>query len=513
MGSSSPRGLSPSSLTSPTHAAQTLASFARQPRLSAETICDLPLLMLLVDDYFTYIHPLVPIPHEPSFREALRRREDLSNPTFLGLLASMIGILVASFPRKPKQHLKTMQKESLFPKSMTFVDRCHRVVIEARGPGYLDKPLTVYDGTISYLLGLTEAYVYNWKQGKLYLAECLSILCATAEQSLNVSTNPDPTYQTVYATPSPPSHITQQIWRRLFWVLFVGVRTAEQLGASSTELFIPPPSARNPYPPLPLEVDDAFIFGDRVSAQPHGVLSELAGFLANVHVYRSYDKLAAVEMANCLDDLFDWDRTRSILQFCLLATKELFTCLPSELSLNPRSRTDTIGFSFPCREAPPAAPSHAPSSSGSPLEGPIVASDLPTTLASPIAQSPRLPQYSAPPNDTDPLVRRYMQYEIQKANIYLSQLGTRSHLVEKYTALRQLHRARGARQTGMQPAVNGTAAMKREAEEEVEEEADIAEEREHVIHDLLLVLSTISQVNMEPNGASFVSLVPLNSNT
>ncbi|KAL8817709.1 MAG: hypothetical protein Q9191_008095 [Dirinaria sp. TL-2023a] len=77
--------------TSPTHAAQALASFAQTPfyKQNMETIAPLPIVEALIQDYFTYLHPLIPVPHEPSFREALSQREDNTNPTFLALLTSM----------------------------------------------------------------------------------------------------------------------------------------------------------------------------------------------------------------------------------------------------------------------------------------------------------------------------------------------------------------------------------------------------------------------------------------
>ncbi|EHK97719.1 hypothetical protein M7I_6503 [Glarea lozoyensis 74030] len=79
--------------TSPNNVAATLARFSSHAVLNAESICPFETLELLVDDFFTYIHPLCPFPHEPSFRAAFKSRQDLSNPLFLALLASMTGRL------------------------------------------------------------------------------------------------------------------------------------------------------------------------------------------------------------------------------------------------------------------------------------------------------------------------------------------------------------------------------------------------------------------------------------
>lgn len=190
-----------------------------------------------MDDFFTYIHPLCPFPHDPSFRQAFRQREDLSNPAFLALLASMVGTLVASFPRRPKLHLKHHHKEHLFPNSVSLVERCHKVAVEARGSGYLDKDLTVYDAATSYFLGLSAAYTFKWRQCRLHLGEALTIT-----RVLGAHKAKDPGFMAVGdlaatyggesaggnasidTAPTPVDCIRQEIGRRIFWILFVGIR-------------------------------------------------------------------------------------------------------------------------------------------------------------------------------------------------------------------------------------------------------------------------------------------------
>lgn len=220
-----------SSPPSPNNVAATLASLSSHAVLNAESICPLSTLELLIDDFFTYIHPLVPFPHEPSFRAAFKHREDLNNPPFLALLASMVGALVASFPRKPRLHLKAQSREKLFPNSISLVERCHKVAVEARGTGYLDKELTVYDAATSYFLGLAGAYTFSWKQCRLYFAEALTIA-----RSLGVHKIKDATIYSAASTsgsdengyirksPETVDYIRQEIGRRIFWITFVGVR-------------------------------------------------------------------------------------------------------------------------------------------------------------------------------------------------------------------------------------------------------------------------------------------------
>lgn len=144
----------------------------------------------------------------------------------------MVGALVASFPRKPRLHLKAQKRENLFPNSISLVERCHKVAVEARGTGYLDRDLTVYDAATSYFIGLAGAYTFKWKQCRLYFAEALTIV-----RTLRVHKIKDLGYCSEAGvcdgagpgeggarSPEQPDFIKQEIGRRVFWVTFVSVR-------------------------------------------------------------------------------------------------------------------------------------------------------------------------------------------------------------------------------------------------------------------------------------------------
>lgn len=209
-------------------------AFSSQPVLNAESICPFDTLRLLIDDFFTYIHPLVPFPHEPTFRGAFEAREDLNSPTFLALLASMVGFLVASFPRRPRLHLRNQQRQHMFPNSISWVERCHKIAVEARGPGYLDKELTVYDACTSYFLGLAAAYTFQWKICRLYFGETLNIMRIVGahktenQGSLGIGGLPASfgaeRSQFDSGQPDTKDFIKREIGRRVFWIMVVGIR-------------------------------------------------------------------------------------------------------------------------------------------------------------------------------------------------------------------------------------------------------------------------------------------------
>ncbi|EMD66457.1 hypothetical protein COCSADRAFT_298423 [Bipolaris sorokiniana ND90Pr] len=491
-------GSAPESPTNAAHALAQLQSSQLQSsqlqssqlaQLSAEEICALPTLNALIDDFFTYIHPLCPFPHEPSFREAWGRREDLTNPSFLALLASMIATLVASFPRKPRLHLNSQTRHE-YPNHLALVDKCRDVCARARGPGYLDRPsLSVYDACTSYFLGLTGAYVFQWRPLRLYMAECLTIIRGLGlhKPELQGYTylggvpgawgSSGPNYDG--SREAKVDYITEEIGRRVFWTVFVGVRTIQQLGASFGELVIAPATPSEPLPPLPREVDDVHIFPHEIQPQQDGVVSMLTGFNINVRIYLSYSSLATAEMAFGIDEIFDWDRQQRVLQQSLQRCRQILQSIPEVLKVRPKTGKDS--------EVEPQKSYQPPVTEYAGMRDPAIdyyhKSDAPDSR----------------------------RYEIQKANIYASHLATRSHLVEKYFLQLEKYRRTKA-QASLQSSTNAIAAGidKFVSDTTTDPEAlekIMSEEREQVVKDLLVVLSNIDMVNMEPNGDSFIQKI------
>lgn len=208
----------------PQNAAEALVSIAGHPSgaLDGEAIAPWPVLSLLVDDFFTYIHPLVPFPHEPTFKQQFHDRLDRTSAEFLALLASMIGCLVASFPRSARLHLKNQQSSNLFPRAITLIERCRTVALEARGAQFMSKEeVTVYDAATSYFLALAAAYTMQPKLCRRFLTETLSFV-----REMGYHKPRDLGSSMLGITYRGPAfdHIQDQIGKRIFWVVFVGIR-------------------------------------------------------------------------------------------------------------------------------------------------------------------------------------------------------------------------------------------------------------------------------------------------
>ncbi|KAF4629089.1 hypothetical protein G7Y89_g9063 [Cudoniella acicularis] len=470
-----------SSPTSPNNVAATLASFSSHAVLNAESICPFSTLELLVDDFFTYIHPLCPFPHEPSFRAAFKHREDLNNPTFFGVACFYGGNPCRVISKKTKT-----SSEGSAPRAL---------VSELNGYGYLDKELSVYDAATSYFLGLSAAYTFQWRQCRLYFGETLTIARVLGAHKVK-----DPGFLAIGGLPTtygaesggfdgqaqPIDFIRQEIGRRIFWIMFVGIRSMQQLGASFGELLIPPSTPNEPYPPFPMEVDDEYIFVDHVDQQPPGVISKLTGFNMGVRVYLTVTPLATMEMAYGIDEVFDWNRQKRVLEECLRSVKQVLDIVPPELMLRPGANPGE--FESPDRSYFPPVP-----------EFPGVRSNGTDSLP-----------WSQNPGDS----RRKIQFEIQKANIYASQLGTRSYIVEKYWNLQESYERMKEKSSGssvigspglMATGLDGILSKQAPTSNYENIEAIVMAERENIVKDLLQVLASINQVNMEPNGGSFVS--------
>jgi hypothetical protein len=480
------------SALSPTEdAAHSLASLSGTQALSAESICDIHTLRVLVDDYFTYIHPLTPLPHEPTFRAAFERREDRTNRTFLALLAAMVEALVASFPRRPRQLFTSEANQRIFPNAGALIDRCHQVFNEARGPGYLDRELSLYDAFSSYLVGLTAAYLFDSHRARLYIGECLSMV-----RRLDLHKTPtDPSMQSsTYSgsTSGETDYIKQELSRRMFWLSYVSCHSWRQLGDVDADMLMPL-SARKDLPPLPLEIDDAYIYQDRILLQPLGTVAIITGFNLNVRIFRSYSSIVALESAFGIEGV-DWEKQKLLIGQSLHACKAATDGAPKELQV--RSLT-------------------SPQNQYSP----------PVPQMGQYAQQEMWAEQSEPNHGME-VSRKNVQYEIQKANIYASQLGTRSFLVEKYWDLFELQNGptnglaqsfsptttttNAAVDARLQNAFNSPSASAHSRTSsrhgiDVTEQA-MSLERENIVRDLATFLQSVDQIYMEPNGLSFVGL-------
>lgn len=502
--------LEPNISPSPHNAAETLMSISggqdQQLVLDAEMlIAPFPVLAQLVDDFFTYIHPLAPFPHEPTFRHSFVNREDRNNRDFLALLASMIGVLVASFPRTARLRLKSQPHGiNMYPKAIALIERCRDVALAARTHSfYVKEDVTVYDAATSYFLGLAAGYMMQMKVCKRFMSETMNFIREMGyHKPRDMGSN---NYGITYRGP-PFNHIEDQLGKRIFWCMLLGVRSMVQLGAPHGEIVFPPPTPTEPYPDFPAEVDDDYILRDQILCQPDGVVSLLTGFNQGIKIYMTMNGLVSIELSYGISSLQFQDQ-KAMLGDCLGAVKQVMDGLPRDLTINLDMDPSEANLAL-INNLHTSAPQTN------------VFDSTPQFYYCP-------PGYPTLQSNGGPDQRRQLQYEIQKANIYASQIATRSYYVERYLNLRDAHREHARVQAAQAQALaaengvdgsNGNsgdavsksiaaAALHTAATHQDPIDAHMLAERELIVRHLLTVLATVSQRNMEPNGGSLINKI------
>ncbi|KAG5980225.1 hypothetical protein E4U43_006764 [Claviceps pusilla] len=251
-----------------------------------------------------------------------------------------------------------------------------------------------------------------------------------------------------------------------------------QLDTSGADTVIAPSTPSLPYPAYPENVDDICVLANEIIHQAEGSVTLLTGFRFGIDIYMTMNGVVSLELAYGMSTL-PWADQRILLRDGLIAAKSITDNLPPELQLVPQGEDanllaslDESGLQYVPPVWPNAQPSH----------------DVRNVIK------------------TQPAQRRRLQYEIQKANIFLSQLATRSYFVELYFNLRDVHIA--------EEQANPMDNQQQSDEDKALQDADDVEiyslmvaEREVIVQNLLEVIGSISQRNMEPNGLSLINKI------
>ncbi|KAL9048664.1 MAG: hypothetical protein Q9162_007611 [Coniocarpon cinnabarinum] len=406
-------GHSPTATSSLDSPATTFLPAQSKPASSLESIGPMDLLALFVDDFYTYIHPIFPFPHEPTFRTSLlQERRDIHDSRFLALAASMIGCLISTFPRRPLTRLKETNRKHLFRSSHDLVTRCRDIALEARGSNTFTRTdLSIDDAATSFFLGQIATNTFTVSSGELFFNECFNILRALGFQRLHdesggLSATVPADLASFGQAPSTPQHlnlIERETSNRIYWSLFCLVRSAftSGYGAGVADVPINPDTPLRRHPPLPLEVDDDRIFPDHVEPQPHSVPTPISGLNHTCRVHLQYEAIRAFKMAWLVDEVYDMSRQNEI--YC--------RCMANAQSMHD----DNLPLVFRITSSP--------QTSGGAFDHHGILS--PAVGSAPHFPSPLSASHPAPD-------RRGIGIEIQKVNLHTTFLTTRTFYLEKY---------------------------------------------------------------------------------
>ena len=313
-----------------------------------DDICSIPLLSKLLDDYFAYLHPLMPFPHERTFRQALNAR-NAQPGSFVALVASMVGCVAMAAPPNARVNLKTLSEERMARTGLVdSAERYHELAVKARGLGFLDRTLSVDDAATSYFLGFINAKLSKWRQAELYFGECQNIL-----RTMGFHKSAESILSTHGSDPSPASsdhrpmldHVAQEVGRRIFWTMYMAVSSTPALETFFAESVASTHLAMSLFPLLPTEADDGYIFPHHIVPAVAGNIPRMVGFnaLARIHF--------AKNASNSTNNLygtgaFGWSQQRQNIRQSLLKCCGIFNGLP--LSLQIRSDGSTASFPWDC---------------------------------------------------------------------------------------------------------------------------------------------------------------------
>ena len=278
--------------------------------------------------------------------------------------------------------------------------------------------------------------------------------------------------------------VMHELGKRAFWALFAGVKSFQQAGVPPSDLVLPLATPSQSYPPLPVEIDDGYITPENIhrQLQPPGDIPAVTGFNATVRVLSTYNDIADIESLRTLDDVADWERLKRILDVSLQTVKHVLDDLPHELVYTSQAPSPES------RE--PRYPSPNPGSSVDQETAQHATNGIENTRI----------------DFNRPGERRRIQYEIQKSNIYATQLATRLYLVEKYLSSYDARSGSGTSDRVSSPGVIAPILDKYDSSNESSiTEQDLAAEREDIVKCFLILLGQVNEISTETLGNAFLS--------
>ena len=235
----------------------------------------------LLDEYFIYVHPLAPIPHEPSFRAMLSRRADLHDPSFVGLVAAMLEVLTAAYPARVRMRFQNSSNQFSEDGNQSFsaleyVKHCRSMALQGLQSGFQDqRPFSTHDVMINYLLGLACMHEGSVIGSRFYLSDCQKIL-------------------TIGVFPETDDFIDAEQRRRTAWALTLTVDDLQQAGHQCNAL-VSSVDALAETADLPSPNDDELITASGASQLPQDYVSRHWNFYTTARLHETFANLSKLE--------------------------------------------------------------------------------------------------------------------------------------------------------------------------------------------------------------------------
>ncbi|KAH6955800.1 hypothetical protein BKA56DRAFT_503054 [Ilyonectria sp. MPI-CAGE-AT-0026] len=417
------------------------------------------ILNIIMDDFFERVYPVFPLVHEPTFRVAFTRRCYNTDPAFFRLCVSLSALTVASIPRK-----LTVYKAPGYTSVEGFVDRAVHLVSLSRifsDPQWQNYP-TIDTIIISVILSVSTHYAGRATTGWALSSEALQFFRVLELYKKHVY--------------SDMSRLDAEICKRCFWMLFI-VQVHDRIShiIPHTGLGYDPAHIDWDFM-LPMELDDDAL----VDGSP--------------------------DQPRCLDGT----HYRKPLISGFIELLKVFLCVVDILhkAFPGAPQTYNLASSPPEARLLQGNDSHHFYDSIPTMESLFQAISRLTTTLGNMPPELKTPQFQDQAMNTDaefgedPHLKKAAQFDIMRANIYITNIYLRSMMLEM--GLTKLEQEGGGNNlhSGTSPCSNEAATMARLSCRE-----QLWQMKELVAKELLGVVHSCSPWTLESNGGSMIAKI------
>lgn len=227
------------------------------------------LVRFILNDYVTYIYPLIPVIHRPSFETDLDGNRDLHDDDFLTLIVSLCAVTVGLLPSR-LQTYREFSSPLPFHTRSEMANCCYKLNQSFRDTTYFDT-VSHQKWASSFLLGVTFHQTGNNNLWRMFEVESMQLLRLLEVQHISSYAGLDA--------------IEVQLRKKAFWLMFYGyLHQMHNLRNERLTFLDPVMSCEINFEDLmPVPVDDEYISSSGILSCPEteAAQSLTSGF--NIH--------------------------------------------------------------------------------------------------------------------------------------------------------------------------------------------------------------------------------------
>ncbi|KAF2422452.1 hypothetical protein EJ08DRAFT_737880 [Tothia fuscella] len=247
---------------------ETLSS-TTQGSVGMDAIAPHDKLATLVFDFFTFLGPIYPFPPEALVMSRLEQREDQVTKSFTALVASMLALLAASFPRLVRDALPGVASNIDH-----FSSRCAKLSLENRPPVRESTDADV--AATCFFLGIVSHLKGRSREFTGHMMDSLSIIRANG-----VLNNEEPINGAVV------DPISKEMCIRIFWSIYTTTKSLPQTPEIAS---IIPLMQTSGLPPLP-SLSDSYTFMTQLDGPNAAKSTLIQGFNIMVQAHVAFHPL------------------------------------------------------------------------------------------------------------------------------------------------------------------------------------------------------------------------------